>query len=374
MPTPILPQSSDTMLCQGDYWTEDEANIMMKKFAGEWNDAATWEKRAAIIKQGIRQGMQLDKMPEQKGNFHPLIRHTGKYDGYIVENIAIESFPGFYITGNIYRPVSDDKKHAAIICTHGHWEDGRMMDDTQIVCAAFARMGAVVFAPDMIGFGDSRQTSQKMPIAFLLQSWNNKRVLEYLISRPDVDSSRIGITGASGGGTQTIMLAALDDRIKASAPVVMVSAHFFGGCECESGMPVHRSSIHQTNNVEIASLCAPRPMLVVSDGMDWTRNTPQVEYPYIKKVYALYNAEHKVENAHFPVEKHDYGYSKRTAVYFFFAHHLAMDINALPYENGIIEDFVTILPKDSLKVFTSENPLPADAILGDEAVMKVLGF
>ena len=372
--TRVSLSQTDSLLCQGDYWTEDEANVMMKKFAGEWNDIASWQRRASIIKQNIIRGMHLENMPEIQGNFNPIIRNTRKFDGYFVENIAIESFPGFYITGNLYRPIHENKRHAAIICTHGHWDQGRVMDDTQKLCAVFARMGAVVFALDMIGYGNSGQTSHNMPIALLLQTWNNKRVLEYLISRSDVDNTRIGITGASGGGTQTMMLTALDDRIKASAPVVMVSAHFFGGCECESGMPIHRSAIHQTNNVEIAALCAPRPMLVVSDGADWTRNTPLVEYPYIKRVYGLYNCEHKVENAHFPVEKHDYGYSKRKAVYFFFAHHLGLDINTVPYNNCISEEFVTVLPGDSLNVFTPVYPIPGDALKGDEAVMKYLGF
>jgi hypothetical protein len=139
-------------------------------------------------------------------------------------------------------------------------------------------------------------------------------------------------------------------------------------------MPVHRSPHHQTNNVEIAALAAPRPMLLISDGADWTRNTPRIEYPYIRQVYALYDAEHKVENVHLPAEKHDYGYSKRVAMYNFMGHHLELNINALPYDNGFREDFVKILSREQLLVFDAAHPRPADALEGDEAVLEYLGF
>lgn len=362
------------MLCRGAHWTEDEANLMMKEFVDEWNDLESWEQRAEIIRQGIIKGMQLDKMPTIEGNFKPIIRNTRELDGYIVENIAIESFPGFYITGNLYRPAGDRKKYAAILCPHGHMPDKRLREDVQKRSAVFARMGAVVFAYDMVGFGESQQINHKMPIALVLQTYNSKRVLDYLLSRPDVDKERVGMTGGSGGGTQTFILTAIDERIKVSVPAVQVSAHFFGGCVCESGMPIHKSKKHQTNNVEIAALCAPRPLMLISDGADWTSNTPRIEYPYIQKVYALYNAEHKVENVHLAHEKHDYGYSKRTAAYNFFARHLKLKSSNIPYSNGYLEDFVTVFPMDELKIFSDENALPDNALQGDKEVMKYLGF
>jgi len=366
--------AQESMLCVGGHWTEDEANLQMKEFRSTWNDLESWEARADMIRKGIIEGMQLEKMPVIKGHFHPVIHHRREMDGYVVENIAIESFPGFWITGNLYTPLQPEEKNPAVLCPHGHATDKRLTPDVQIRSAALARMGAIVFAYDMIGYGESQQVNHRMPIALLLQTYNSRRVLEYLLSRPDVDPERIGMTGGSGGGTQTFMLSAIDERITVSAPVVQVSAHFFGGCICESGMPVHKSEHHQTNNVEIAALCAPRPLLLVSNGGDWTRNTPRIEFPYVQEVYTLYHAENRVENVHLPLEKHDYGPSKRAAAYNFLGHHLKLNRGALPYDNGYREDFVTILDSQQLKVFDQGHPLPADALMGDEAVIKHLGI
>lgn len=361
----------DSLLCVGHHWSEDRANLIMKEFGSEWNDLASWEKRRDRIKKGIIEGMQLEKMPKISENFNTIIHSKREMEGYYVENIAIESFPGFYITGNLYTPTMERQKYAAILSPHGHLANKRFTDFMQYRCAVLARMGAVVFAYDMVGYGENDQVEHKMPIALLLQTYNSRRVLDYLLSRPDVDSDRIGMTGGSGGGTQTFMLTAIDDRIKVSVPAVQVSAHFFGGCVCESGMPVHRNADHQTNNVEIAALCAPRPLLMISDGGDWTRNTPRVEYPYVQKVYSLYNAEHRVENVHLPLERHDYGFSKRAAAYNFFQHHLKLSSN-MPYDGGYIEDFVTILPLENLRVFTTANPKPENLLQGNQAVMDYL--
>lgn len=366
--------AQENMLCQGAHWTEDEAAIFMKKSASEWSTQADWEKRADVIRNGIIKGMKLEQMPARTTPFNTIIHSTREMDGYIVENIAIESFPGFFITGNLYRPLNPAPfaKSPAILSVHGHGPDLRFGESMQKRSAAFARMGAVVFAYDMIGYGDSKQVDHKIPIALILQTYNSQRVLDYLISRPDVDPERIGVTGESGGGTQTILITALDSRIKVSAPVVMVSAYFFGGCTCESGMPIHKSVDHQTNNVEIAALAAPRPMLLVSDGGDWTKNNPRIEFPYVQKVYSTYEAESRVDNVHLAGERHDYGKNKRAAVYNFFGHYLGLNSGRIPYQDGFDESFVTLLSADELRVFNEKNPMPERALKGDEAVLDFL--
>jgi dienelactone hydrolase len=371
---PLLAQ--ENMLCQGAYWTEDEAAVFMKKTAAEWSSQADWEKRAKMIRKGIVDGMKLEQMPLRSAPFNPIIHSTRKMDGYIVENIAIESFPGFFITGNLYRPLNPApfQKNPGILSVHGHGPDLRFGESMQKRSAAFARMGAVVFAYDMIGYGDSKQVDHKIPIALTIQTYNSQRVIDYLISRPDVDPERIGVTGESGGGTQTILITALDQRIKVSAPVVMVSAYFFGGCTCESGMPIHKSANHQTNNVEIAALAAPRPLFLVSDGGDWTKNTPRIEFPYVQKVYATYESESRVDNVHLAGERHDYGKNKRAAVYNFFGHYLGLNAGRIPYQDGFDESFVTLLSADELRVFTDKNPIPSHALFGDESILKFLNL
>ncbi|NND06906.1 MAG: acetylxylan esterase [Saprospiraceae bacterium] len=364
-------------LCQGAHWTDEEGSQMMHLFSEKWDDKASWENRSSIIKQGIVTGLGWDKVPDLNQVDRVTIRGTKEMDGYVVENIAIESFPGFFVTGNLYRPIASEGKSPGILCPHGHWSQpgdvGRFRADMQIRCAMLARMGCVVIAYDMVGYGESTQIDHKMPIALLLQTWNSKRVVDYLVSRPDVDTDRIAITGASGGGTQTFISTALDDRIDVSIPAVMVSAHFFGGCVCESGMPIHKSNKHQTNNVEIAALAAPRPMLILSDGGDWTANNPIVEIPYLRRVYKAYGVEPRLHHVHFPLERHDYGRHKRAALYNFLGNEFDLPISRDLYdhqENRFNEHLVTIQEEQSLYVFDGEHSRPSEALLGNEAVTK----
>ncbi len=362
-------------LCQGAHWTEGEAERHMMEFSTKWSDRQSWEERAHMIRMGMIRGMGWNKLPQDPANPEVLVHSERIMDGYIVQNIAIESFPGFYVTGNLYRPLRTEGRTAGILCPHGHWEEppGRMREDMQLRCAFLARMGAVVLAYDMVGYGDHKQIDHRMPLSLVIQTWNSKRALDYLLSRGDVDPERIGITGASGGGTQTFILTALDDRIKVSAPAVMVSAHFFGGCICESGMPIHKSAQHQTNNVEIAALAAPRPMLLLSVGGDWTKNNTVIEVPYLRKVYGLYQANSLLTHVHFPTERHDYGVNKRAAMYNFMAHHLDLSFPSQLYNlktSTMDEAFISILSQEELAVFNDQHPIPQNALSGNKEVSE----
>ena len=367
-----MAQVADTMLCQGHYFTEIQGKQALTTFASTYNDRASWEKRAQRIRKGLIEGMQLPSKI-YRGPLKPVVHSKRLHDGYTVENVAFESMPGFFVTGNLYKPTAKLSSYAAVLAPHGHGKDPRFQEYVQKRCATLARMGAVVFAYDMIGFGDSQQCDHKHPRAVSIQTINSIRSLDFLLSQPGIDTSRVGVTGESGGGTQTFLLTALDDRVKVSVPVVMVSAHFFGGCTCESGMPIHKSVDHQTSNVEIAALAAPRPMLLISCGKDWTSNTPEVEYPYIKNIYRFYGKEQNVGNVHFKDEGHDYGDRKRAAAYRFLAQHLGLSLQAITEKDGsITESFVTVEPTSVLSVFNGKFVLPDYALKGNDAVSAAL--
>jgi hypothetical protein len=342
------------------------------------NTLQDWTSRAELIRKNLATGMELEVLP-QRTPLRPRYGKKKKLDGYTVQDVIFESVPGFYVTGNLYQPAGKHKEKSlpVILSSHGHARDsvngGRFSKNMQARCASLAKMGALVFAYDMIGYGESVQLPHKYKKALKVQTWNSMRVVDFMISLKEADPSRIAISGESGGGTQSFMLTAMDDRIKVSVPVVMVSAHFFGGCTCESGMPVHRRGDTVFSNVQIASLAAPRPMLLISDGEDWTRNTENVEYPFVKRIYELYGNTSLVENVHLANEGHDYGENKRLAAYHFLAKQLQLDLNKIRDASGnISEASVTILEKDQLSYFSASELAAVKKMPEIDAVMEKL--
>ncbi|MBI2423377.1 MAG: acetylxylan esterase [Candidatus Hydrogenedentes bacterium] len=289
---------------------------------------AEWEVQADTIRRRIQISSGLMPLPARtplKAEVFDKIAH----EDYTIEKVHFEAWPGFLVTGNLYRPIGEGP-FPGVIMPHGHWKEGRM-ENTDLCCVAargitLARMGMVAFSYDMIGYVDSFQCKHAWGKEreklwgvhpFALQLWSSVRAIDFIQGLPGVDVKRIGCTGASGGGTQTFAVTAIDPRVKVSAPVNMISCSMQGGCVCENA-PIIRMA---NSNLEIGALAAPRPLMMVSATGDWTRETPRVEYPAIRSIYALYGAEDKIEQ-HQVDESHNYNKESREAVYRFLGKHL----------------------------------------------------
>ncbi len=280
--------------------------------------AAAWRDRAVHLREQMLITLGLWPM-FPKAPMRPQVYGKLTRDGYTIEKVVLETFPGFTLSGNLYRPIGATGKVPGILCPHGHWEDGRVNPEVQQRCIRWAKLGCVVFLYDMVGYNDSKP----FPHVFLndhlrswglslptLQTWNSIRALDWLTALPDVNVTRIGCTGESGGGTQTFLLTALDDRIKVAAPVVMVSDTFQGGCVCENAAGLRLG----TDNVEFAAMCAPRPLILVGATGDWTKLTMERAYPAIRGVYALVGSTDRVSAQVFDFP-HNYNQTTRNAVY-----------------------------------------------------------
>lgn len=380
------PPASGPALTQGAYLTPSQGQAVLDAALARFPDRGTWEAYAGHLRQGIQSAAGLSPWP-RRTPLNPVLRQKRTFAGYSVENVVFESVPGYFVTGNLYRPTNARPPYAAVLSTHGHYrpvvkledydQHARFWPGMQARCASLAQMGAVVLAIDMFGYGDSMQlvgqAAHRTPFALTLQVWNAMRAIDFLTSLEGVDPKRIAVSGESGGGTQSFLLTALDPRIAASAPVVMVSSYFFGGCACESGLPIHRSADHFANNAMIAALAAPRPQLIVSDGKDWTQHVPQSEYPFLRKIYGYFGAADQVTNVHLADEGHDYGPSKRAALYRFLAKQFALDLRAIQDASGAIDESRATLQRPAqLRAFDADFPIPPHALHTAAAIEESL--
>ncbi len=346
--------------------TVEEAKEFLKYLESLYSDKTVWEKRKTDLKECLPAAVGLPTAPATPKSA-PLIARKRKMKGYTIENIALEVLPGVYAAGSIYKPAKIKGKIPVVLCPNGHFKHGRYNKDVQLRCAGLARMGAVAVSYDLFAWGESslqfEMKYHQKALANTMQILNSQRLLDYLLTLDYIDPERIGITGGSGGGSHSILMAALDGRIGVSVPAVMMSATHYGGCPCESGSPIHLCG-GGTNNVEMAGLFAPKPQLIISDGGDWTTNVPGLEFPFLKRIYGFYGAEYLVDNKHFADEGHDYGVSKRTAMYRFMARHLKLDEMKVFDKNGNLDESAIAVENESaLKVFGEDGQsLPSNAI------------
>ncbi len=369
---------------------------------------ADWEHRSSELRRHIQTSLGLFPLPE-KTPLNEVIHGKIVMDDYSVERVFFESFPGHFVTGNLYRPLGVTGKTAGVLCPHGHYSNGRFYESSasdvermlstgeekfaenarsplQARCVQLARMGCTVFHYDMVGYADSVQIASSIahgfheqrphlngatdygffsPAAELnlqsimgLQTWNSIRSLDFLLSLDEVDPKRIGVTGSSGGGTQTFILGAIDSRPTVAFPAVMVSTGMQGGCTCENCCNLRID----TGNVEFAALFAPKPQ-GLSAANDWTREMKTKGIPEIRRVYELFGAEKNLEFVETPDFPHGFNLVAREAMYRWFNECLQLNSETTERE-------IEFLPKESLTVWNDQFPKPATSERAEQEVLQ----
>lgn len=329
---------------------------------------AEWDARAAEIRRQVLVSCGLWPMPERTP-LQARVFDRVERDGYSIEKVDLQPWPGVHLGGNLYRPLNRGPgPFPAILNPHGHWSKGRL-EESEICsvpgrCASFARQGMIALSIDMIGYNDSQQfgghraaflhpTNALWGVSLMgLQTWNAIRALDFLESLPEVDRTRLACTGASGGGTQTFILGAIDDRLAVQVPMVMVSHSMQGGCMCENAPGLRVNHF----NVEIAAAAAPRPQLLVAATGDWTRATLEMEGPAVASVYSLLGAADRFRAVRLNYN-HNYNRKAREIVYGWFGRWLRGLADATP----IPEAPHAVEPTDVVRVFP-DGSRPADAL------------
>jgi hypothetical protein len=380
--------------------------------------AEAWQQRAEVVRQQLRVALGIWPEPE-RNPLHAVIHGLVDRDDYTVERVSFESMPGYYVTGSLYRPkmaggkpVVPGQKLPAILNPHGHWTDGRFnyASDREVKqllesgaekfesgarCllqarpVQLARMGCIVFHYDMIGYADSQQLSFDLAHKFAkqrpemnsaegwglyspqaearaqsimgLQIWGGVRALDFLLSLPDVDPDRIGMTGASGGGTQTMLLSAIDPRIAVSCPAVMVSTGMQGGCTCENASLLRV----ETGNIEFAALFAPKPMAMTAAN-DWTKEMPTKGYPELQQHWAMLGAPDNVHLTALLQFPHNYNSVSRAAMDVWFNQHLHLGLS----DEQMAERDFKLLTRDEMTVWDAEHPAPEGGPTFERKLLK----
>jgi hypothetical protein len=366
------------MALAADPGAPDQRNVEIRHTdyelqAPRFEDAAAWRARSAQLRKQVLMAAGLLPLPD-KTPLNPEVFGRTEWSGYSIEKVLLETRPGFFLGGNLYRPKDRSGPFPAIVSPHGHWSYGRLehtpIGSIPARAISLARQGFVVFTYDMAGYNDTRQLphtaiggrrEELWGVGLLgAQLWNSIRAVDFVQSLSDVDPRRIGATGASGGATQTILLSAVDDRIAFSAPVNMISLIMQGGSPCENAPNLRI----ETNNVELAALMAPRPMLAVSASGDWTRNLPNDEGPAISSLYSLLGAPGAFEFTQFD-SPHNYHQGSREAVYRFFGKTILGDADPTHFAE---QSFRLPDPSDLLALWNRtlpDNAVTAEAYVED---------
>jgi dienelactone hydrolase len=361
------------------------ADELEREFLPGINSAADFEKHRQSLRADLFDMLGLKPLPERK----PLkATITGKIErpGYIIEKLHFQSLPGLYVTANLYlpRPARAGERYPTILYQVGHANQHRRdgnkaANECQQHGSWFATHGYVALVMDTIELSEIAGLHRGLlsgnrwwwystgysPAG--VETWNAMRALDYLATRPEVDTTQIGATGISGGGIGTFWIAAIDDRVKAAAPVSgLGDLTFYAG---EDGISRHCDCFFfynraRWNYTTVAALACPRPLLFVNSNHD-------VYFPMagnerisarLERLYALFGASDLVDSV-ISVGGHGYRTDIRRAVYEFFNRHLKNDarrvMDADAYMNA---DGSPIFERKMLRVFPEDTDFPKDSI------------
>lgn len=299
-------------------------------------DLATWQAQRLLLRQQLE--LAWGGFPKEHAPLEPRILETLDRPEYRIEKIVFQTLPGVFMTANAWVPKLPGRL-PAVLCVHGHWAGAKQDPHVQARCAGLARLGFFVLAVDAFGAGERAIGKQlgeyhgEMTAATLfpvgrplsgIQVYENGRAVDYLTSRPEVDAQRIGITGASGGGNQSMYAGAWDERFKAVAPVCSVGTYqaYLGAacCMCE----VVPGALAATEESRILALTAPRALLIISatqDAFQFSVGEAAKSISAARPIFSLYNQQDLPR--HTVVESpHDYNQPMREAMYGFMTLHL----------------------------------------------------
>jgi len=260
----------------------------------------------------------LGGLPDYNGPLNAKITGEIQADGYTIEKVLFQSLPNFYVTGNVYRP-NKPGRYPAILFQSGHTQEGK--PEPQRAAANLALKGFVVLATDPIGQGKREQSydpqlsgalggwsvpehiqagAQSILIgesAARFFIWDAKRGIDYLVSRPDVDPTRLGATGCSGGGALTTFIGALDPRLKAVVPACYPNSYqlLFAGPDPDTEMTFPQFLVHGLDVADYVEVTAPTPWLIQeTEGDYFTPAGARIVYEEARHWYRIYGAEDKI--------------------------------------------------------------------------------
>ena len=292
--------------------------------------AEAWERRLAAVRAGLSRSF--GRMPAEDCDLDPEVLGTVSHEGLAIERLTFQSRPGVRVTANLYRPEKVEGRTAGVLSVHGHWAWARMDPHVQARCLGLAKLGYVVLAVDAFGAGEraiepkagtyhgALQGASLWPsgVPLLgLQVYDNRRAVDYLVSRPEVDASKLAITGASGGGNQSLYAGATDPRLAAVVPVCGVGtlASYVGAACCVCEMLVGGTTYATTG--DLLALIAPRALLVINatrDAVQFSVGEARKSVAYAAERFKGLDVPDKIRQL--AVESdHDYNREMREALY-----------------------------------------------------------